>query len=483
MADGFTTKLESYSRRIRRWATRREIERHSYGCQTWYDEGEPSGTVLTLDMYLDPAATADYRDNGAYYAPYEGEVWNHVHGELAWVDEMVMGFGKSDLTASARLITGVEDVPPYLRADDAWRDGIGSKEYFDDGGALPAGELQENILLDTAMEVLKTWNGVTADAYQETFVGSSELWREVCLNNYALSEYLIAGAESQLAINLTARESVIRICSNTIEALWGVNEGDSEGDKTTTFLTIAGALTTLLLVNNPVTGAIAAAAFAIGTDLVGRAQSDSGEVEATCPNGEENTIDGSTPADVLECMANALTKVTQTAIQHEETTRDMLRSAYNAVVSSAAARTEFEITFKDGTPTDAMGEPETSLVESDVKEAATVLFPASAERVLFAHGKLADSTGDDGAFTADNGGGTTVIKAAWTDLRDLLQDLTGANAAKIAFAGEFLLDYCVQIGALDQSNADDVRQTYGEIATTGREYEPWYENPGPDDPQ
>lgn len=483
MADGFATKLESYSRRIRRWATRRHIEMNGYGCETWYGGGDSGGTVLPLDTYLDPHANADSRDNQHYYAPYEGEVWNHVHGEFAWVDEMIMSFGQSNLSALKGLIESVQDVPEYLMADPAWREGIESKNYFDDGGALPSGEAQESILLNTAMAVLKSWNGATADAYQETFVGASERWREICINNYALSEYLVAGAESQLAVHLTARESVIRICSNTIESLWDVNEGG--GGDASAFLTIAGALASVGLVAFPLAGAITAAGFAITTELVNQAQSESSEVTTDAPGSKKFGITGSTPMEVLENMSAALANVTQTATEQEEAIRDMLRSAYNTVASGASARSEFEVTFKEGTPTDAMGEPETSLVESDIEDAATVYFPASAARVLTAHEKLAASGGDDGAFAAESGGGTTAVMAAWTDLRDILQDVTAANGAKITFAGEFLLAYGVQIGAVDDGNADGIRQTYDGYAVepTDREYEAWHENPNPDDPQ
>ncbi|ADD40791.1 hypothetical protein [Stackebrandtia nassauensis] len=482
MTDGFTTKLESYSKRIRRWATRREIERKGYGCEVWYDGGgDPGGTELPLSTYLDPYATADFRDNGGYYAPYEGEVWNHVHAEFDWVHTRIMEFGKSQPSALESLITAVQAVPTTLLGRSTWRnDGdLGGMHQFETRQALTEryghdDATVEQVLLTDAMDVLSDWRGATAGAFTTTFGSNGGAWEGIAEQNYYLAEHLLAGLEAQLAVNTTTRESVIRTCSNTIEALWDVNEG---GGDASTFLTIFGAVASVALVSFPLAGAITAAAFAITTELVNQAQSDSGDVVTGAPGSQEHAITGATPAEILDCMASAFDKIILTAAEHEDTLRDTLYDAYNAVTSSAGARSTFEITFEEGTSMDDMGDREVSVSDDELKEAATVHFPRATQRVLGANADLAASHGgESAAFAAETGSGTTAAHPAWTALRDLLQDLTATNGGKLEFAGQFLYDFAVETGVVDADNAEAVNASNiyadSEPRSTGSTHEP-----------
>lgn len=498
MADGFKEVLESKSRRIRRWATRREIERHNYTCELWPSYGEDFSWnpdfALTLDRYLtgiDPDGAA-HSQNRNWYAPYQGEVWNYVHGQFDWVDELIMSFGRSDPDAMGSLIKSVEDVPEYLLGKNAWRDEtkLSDMNRLDGGSELAQGygaeEYRNRILLASAMQELTYWTGATATAYTRTFGGLGENWEEVCENNYLLAECLIGAVNAQMAVYLTARESVTNVCDKTIEALWGVNEGigDEEGwsPSASSVITVIGAVTGLIVTAatfGTMTVPVVAAAFAISSTIALEIQKGSGNTEATGdPEGEAGPtqieISGSTPVEVLESMRNHLETIQSSGSEEEERIRTALRDAYSAAADNADARTKFEITFADDTPTDDMGEREVSLTTGDLEHAATVLFPQSADRVLGAHDVLATSSDGGAAFASEWHAGPTTVQGPWLALRDLLQDLTAANAEKIRYAGDFLLKYAIEVGEVDETSAANLDETYEhldtEIETSGREH-------------
>lgn len=479
--DDFTSLLESKSRRVRRWATLRHIEQQGYHCQNWYDGYDIpfSAKELTLERYLggpgsvpsDPTdPTSSGRDqNLDYWATFGGEVWNHVFGELDWVDEKIMRFGQANLTGLKTLIKDIDNLPTLLRGDDSWRDsaGLSTLEHFEGGytGLPPEGK-PGDILLESAMEELCNWSGATAVEYTRAFGRNGEEWEQIAYNNYALGEYVISAAEAQLAVFVTIRESVDNVCDKTIEALWGVNE--SEGDNgLALILTVVGSVLAIGLTVASMGAAAPATAAALGaasslvssgfgltSAVVSAATSGSGNIDSGAP-GEEIEISGDTAMDVLDSMSTHLDKVIDVARDKETEIKEALESAVSAV---DASRSAFEIIFPEGTPSDDMGEREVALSTGDLEHVATTLFPRSAYRMHRAHSVLADSTGEYEAFQSEFNPAATAAYRPWTNLRDLLQDLTASNGAKIEYAGGFLLRYAIEMDVVDGLNAEDFRR-------------------------
>ncbi|MGH8794422.1 MAG: hypothetical protein ACRDXX_17450 [Stackebrandtia sp.] len=501
MCSDFDAKLSDLSTRIRRWAVKREFEEEGYSTivdSDWiappegYEPGKPftDGTQamrpLTPEIYkqgYDPEYPGYPTD--AYYAEEGSEVWNQKYDELTWVDEAIMQFGQSNPSELQGLLTRVQDIPELLCGDAAWKETEGPLERYEDrdSGVLEDEAFRADILLENGMAEFRNWDGETAGVYRRAFGDNGDKWREIVQGDYYLAEVLVAAAEAQLAVYITARESIVNICESTRLALWGMEDPGESGGGWGTLLVVLGAIaaTSLTLASAGTAAAIVGASFTISAAIVRQAESgdvDSGVGEG---GGEKIEISGDTVRDVLYSMDRTINTLIEQINDAETQIREVLLNAYNDAVADGGVKPRYQLILEAGAPElseETMGGRNVDADPGDLAAAAVEAFPPAAERLLGAHEALVGSGGDGGEFNSEVYSGPNSVQSAWMSLRRLLQDITGGNGEKVEHAGEVLLQYAKETGAVDETAAQEVEQTYGELDVeySGQTHEPYEES-------
>lgn len=474
----FTDKLAKLSLDIRHRATGREFEEENYLVR-WDGPGKdhdylPGRTVkeLTVERYKSgPVSYNEYGpgdENFNYYVCPGSTVWNLKFATFDWVDDVITCHGKSHPTSMEELIGSLQDLPNLLCAESEWI--VARKEGAENEGSKKNGaesplkllyfrdptETDRDILLENGISELDRWSGDTASAYTNTFGASGNKWTDIVQRNYYLAELLVTSAEAQLAVFITARESIMSIADKTSQAMWSVHESDGDGWRAV--LNIVGVV---------VTAGLSLASFGTASTLVGAGIAITKEIINLSESGETGesrdgacTISGDTVSAVLASMSGNITDLDSKMLDEQHEIRDFLWTVYNSVVTN---RSEFQIVIdKDVAPMSqkSMGERTVEGQLSKLCDAAENAFPAAAKPMLKVNAALAAVGDNHEAFAAETHGGVTSVHAAWLAVRDVLQDLTGANGDIVKRAGEVLLKYAVDIGELDDSAAADIDKTY-----------------------
>lgn len=181
----------------------------------------------------------------------------------------------------------------------------------------PGGGSDESTIQKKIATGLDRWEGNAKDNFETNFVDQID---EVAAHQAALAEILAATVEQHQKIRDSAHEDLVQIGNKALGALRGLPPGDhrhsggglSGNDELTVVLAIAG-----LALAIPTDGATAEAAFTIGgfsvRDLLnfGKTAAGSGQTIANLPHQKQATLGGSTVAEVISSMNDAIDLVYQ----------------------------------------------------------------------------------------------------------------------------------------------------------------------------
>ncbi|ADD40159.1 hypothetical protein [Stackebrandtia nassauensis] len=480
------SELAKASKQIRRLATGREFEDEGYqfawtdGDKDDYENPgwlESDWKQLTLDRYLaGPESNTKYGpankgQNSTYYVVEGSEVYYYKYDKFAWVTDLLSEFGKGSPSGLHDICKSVKGVPPKLCAKGDW-----PKELDKFKREYSLKEIAgEEVLLDSGVSEMERWSGEAAATFVLAFGENLTKWEEALWGMYFLSEAVLAGVEAQTAIVIAARDDALTIAEKTANALVAVNHWSK--DDLLVALGVAAAIipAALSFGGFALTATIIGAGIGLSNTMVSNSDSTGVSVPESEKKHTKRTMNGDSPADILDRFRTEIGTIREEASTQEEELANKLERVYN---SSLDIRTEkLEITYPDGSksPADSgLGKRETKAHTSYLKDAAVTSFPQAASYVLGARDEVARTAGLDSDTTFHSEHRDSVSPAAepWRLVRDLLQDITAANGKKVEDAGEVIFKAAVDMELVDGEEAANIEKTYDDLGTgeSGRKH-------------
>ncbi|MGH8794610.1 MAG: hypothetical protein ACRDXX_18425 [Stackebrandtia sp.] len=490
------SKLDEIGENLQRRAARLRFLEDDYEVEwasedrEYWESGWGALHPLTLDRYQNGAEPSKNRDdvggapNAHYYVKRPSEVWNHVWDEFQWIRDRINEFGKADITELETLLTKMTAACEALCAETSWQTKHGEVPK------LGIGATGSEMLLKAGIRELDRWSGAAADTFKDHFEDGK--WEELAQNNFYLAEILVQALNAQTATIVAARRDVVAAVEEADQRLSTLADEARDADVSAATavaltLTIAGCLAGPVGLAFAAGTTAAAATTIVGSTLsitstvisAANAGNVSDEVAEEADTKDKISIEGATVDDVLDSLNSELYRIEEELSDRTSEIATSLIDTYAALLGpdenldSSVRYARLELSFPNDlsgadsgnvSGSDKMGTRETDADLEDLEKAATEHFPVAASAVLSANALVAATEGnEDAAFHQEcstlDSGSITSVRDAWMDLRDLLQDTTAANGARIHSAADALLLCAEAVGAVDEEAAEDVRKS------------------------